>query len=289
MKSFYKERDGLGSIEYDGNSKLGAIALALGAIMESPIRSELVEEEAGLRRTIDHLWQANGSFRSFLVAGREKEDAPTFQNYYPGEALLSLAMTFAETKAPELEQKILTSARYYKDWHLKNRSPAFVPWHTQAYYIMWQQRRHVELEDWIFEMNDWLLGMQENSMVVYEDTLGRFYDPKNPKYGAPHASATGVYLEGLIDAFALAREVADEKRVQKYRRAILLGLRDAMQLEFADEIDWFYVANPERVKGGLRSAVYDNQIRVDNVQHVLMGLQKILQIFKPEDYAPVDP
>jgi hypothetical protein len=287
MKVFYKETDGLGGIEYDGNSKLGAIALAVGAIMESPIRAEFAKEEAGLRRAIDHLWQPDGSFRSFLVAGKEKEDALTYQNFYPGEALLSLAMTFAETQSEDLNQKILTSARYYKEWHLKNRNPAFVPWHSEAYYIMWQQRKHAELKDWIFEMNDWLLGMQERSMVEYEDTLGRFYDPERPKYGGPHASSTGVYLEGLIDAFALAREVGDEKRVQKYRRAILLGLRDAMQLEFGDEIDWFYVAQPEKVRGGLRSTVSDNQIRVDNVQHVLMGLQKILTRFKPEDYAPV--
>jgi hypothetical protein len=302
MKTFYRDRDGLGSIEFDGSSKLGAIALALGAIMESSIRSEFVSEEAALRRTIDHLWQPNGRFTTFLTlpnAGTGKpegddeelegDDDAKYHNFYPGEALLSLAMTFAETRSAELEQKILTSARHYKEWHLKNRNPAFVPWHTEAYYVMWQQRQQAELKDWIFEMNDWLLGMQERSMVEYEDTLGRFYDPKNPKYGGPHASSTGVYLEGLIDAFALAREVGDEKRVQKYRRAILLGLRDAMQLEFGDEIDWFYVTKPEHVRGGLRVAVYDNQIRVDNVQHVLMGLQKVLHVFKPADYAPVDP
>jgi hypothetical protein len=300
MKAFYRDRDGLGSIEYDGSSKLGAIALALGAIMESPIRSEFAKEEAALRRTIDRLWLPTGRFDTFLTSSGtpggeddegelEGDDHLKYHNFYPGEALLSLALTFAETRDATLEQKILTSARHYKEWHLQNRNPAFVPWHTQAYYVMWQQRQHAELRDWIFEMNDWLLGMQERSMVEYEDTLGRFYDPKNPQYGGPHASSTGVYLEGLIDAFALAREVGDEKRVQKYRRAILLGLRDAMQLEFGDEIDWFYVAKPERVRGGLRVAVYDNQIRVDNVQHVLMGLQKVLSRFKPEDYAPVDP
>jgi hypothetical protein len=300
MKAFYKDRDGLGSIEYDGSSKLGAIALALGAIMESPIRSEFSSEEAALRRAIDHLWLPTGRFDTFLTLSGtqqgddeegelESDDALKYHNFYPGEALLSLAMTFAETRDAALEQKILTSARHYKQWHLENRNPAFVPWHTEAYYVMWQQRQYAELKDWVFEMNDWLLGMQERSMVEHEDTLGRFYDPKNPQYGGPHASSTGVYLEGLIDAFALAREVGDEKRVQKYRRAILLGLRDAMQLEFGDEIDWFYVAEPQRVRGGLRVAVYDNQIRVDNVQHVLMGLQKVLARFKSEDYATVDP
>ena len=41
-----------------------------------------------------------------------------------------------------------------------------------------------------------------------------------------------------------------------------------MQLEFADDIDMFYIPDRTAVRGGLRTAVYNNEIRVDNVQHV---------------------
>jgi hypothetical protein len=134
-------------------------------------------------------------------------------------------------------------------------------------------------------MNDWLVDtMQEHSRVAYDDTLGRFYDPVSNKYGPPHASSTGVYLEGLIDAFAMARELGDKEHQEKYRRAIVLGLRSSMQLQFADDIDLFFVHDRERVRGGMRTTVYDNRIRVDNVQHVLMGVQKIVREFAPEDY-----
>jgi hypothetical protein len=93
-----------------------------------------------------------------------------------------------------------------------------------------------------------------------------------------------VYLEGLIDAFVLAREIGDKAHQEKYRKAIVLGLRSSMQLQFGDEVDLYYVRDKQRVLGGMRTEVYDNEIRVDNVQHVLMGVQKILQEFRPEDF-----
>ena len=135
-------------------------------------------------------------------------------------------------------------------------------------------------------MNDWLLDMQDNQPSPYRDTLGRFYDKDRPKYGPPHASSTGVYLEGLIDAFRLAREVGDSARADRYREAIARGLRSSMQLQFADDVDMFYVPSHkrDRVRYGLRTTVYDNAIRVDNVQHVLLGVFRITRTFSAEDY-----
>ena len=65
----------------------------------------------------------------------------------------------------------------------------------------------------------------------------------------------------------------------------MLGLRSAMQLAFRNDVDMFYVAERDRVKGGLRTTVFNNKIRVDNVQHVLMAVQKIIRAFEPEDFA----
>ncbi len=277
---FYHEEDGLGGnglglIEFDSKAKLGAIALAALAIAEHPERASFTDEQAALGRSIDHLWQESGAFATFLKpAGRDDN-----QNFYPGEALLYWAHLYRETKDPALLERILRSFAYYRDWHLANRNPAFVPWHTMAYELVWQETGGDELKDWIFEMNDWLLALQQPVSEAYPDTAGRFYDPDNPGYGPPHASSTGVYLEGLIRAFALARETGDSARAEAYRRAIVKGLRSLMQLEFTDEIDMFYIKKRERVRGALRTTVYDNEIRVDNVQHGLMALMDILETF----------
>lgn len=152
-----------------------------------------------------------------------------------------------------------------------------MPWHTQAYAKVWRVTRDPQLLDFIFEMNDWLLGMQQWDSAPYPDTRGRFYDPDRPQYGVPHASATGVYLEGLAEAQRLASIVGDEKRAERYGLAIRRGLRSVMQLQFVDDVDMYYISKREQARGGVRTTVYDNQIRVDNVQHNLLGVLNILR------------
>lgn len=93
-----------------------------------------------------------------------------------------------------------------------------------------------------------------------------------------------MYLEGLIAAYGLARHLGDAARAETYRIAINRVLRNAMQLQFADEVDLFYVSRRDRVEGGMRTTVYDNEIRVDNVQHVLMGVLTVLDTFNAADY-----
>lgn len=237
--------------------------------------------ERVLSGTIDYLWQKDGSFRTFLVP-QERNDN---QNFYPGEALLYLAHKYRKLGEESIALRAWNSARYYKEWHLKNRNPAFVPWHTMAYSALLERRFDRELAEWVFEMNDWLLSMQQTAPLLYPDIDGRFYDPKRPKFGVPHASSTGVYLEGLLAAYRLAKATGDHGRSENYRKAIVRGVRSLMQLEFRDDIDTFYISKKERVLGGLRTTVYNNEIRVDNIQHGLMAILQILTEFSEDDFG----
>jgi hypothetical protein len=276
LQRYYRSEGQLGFVEGNQKAKLGAIALAALAIVEHRDRSKWQEEEAALRRTVQSLWHEDGSFTTFFKpAGRNDN-----QNFYPGEALLLWATLYQESHDEKLLAQIMKSFRYYKAWHLDSsaphrRNPAFTPWHTQAYYMVWRETRNEELRDFIFEMNDWLLDVQQWDKVQYRDTKGRFHAPDRP-FGPPHASSTGVYLEGLVDAYQLAEELGDSKRAARYATAVRRGLRSSMQLQFVDDVDMFYVSERDPVFGGIRTTVYDNQIRCDNVQHTLMGTQKIL-------------
>ena len=108
----------------------------------------------------------------------------------------------------------------------------------QSLYALTRRRPFAE---WVFEMNDWLLPMQQWEGLA-EDLRGRFYDPKRPEFGPPHASSTGVYCDGLADAAALARAVGDSARAVSYERAVARGMRSLRQLQFRDERDAFYVS-----------------------------------------------
>lgn len=285
LQHYYHRQGSFGLIHSDPDViKLGAVALAGLAVLENYNGAQYKAEERALAQTVLSLWQPDGSFRTFFRP-RSRNDN---QNFYPGEALLFWASLYERDRDPELLERFMKSYEYYRSWHLQpdNRNPAFVPWHTQAYYKIWQITRDPRLRQAIFEMNDWLLDVQQRSVVDdYADFLGRFYDPNRP-FGPPHSSSTGVYLEGLIDAFRLAREVGDRARAEQYQIAIVLGLRSTMQLQFDDDWDMFYVPKAKRklVRGGVRTRAYDSTIRCDNVQHNLMAMLTILQTFSPQDY-----
>lgn len=283
MANTYRQEGALGVITGPGNEvSLGSVALAALAIAESHAGSGYGAEQAALSATIDRLGADNGAFRTFLRPATRNDN----QNFYPGEALLYWAILYEKQPDPALLGRFMTSFRYYRQWHRDHRNPAFIGWHTQAYYKVWRQTGDKELRDFVFEMNDWLIGLQQWAVPTeYRDLMGRFYAP-GAGYGPPHASSTGIYLEGLADAFRIAREAGDAKRAESYRIAILRGLRDVLQLQFADDTDMFYVPPGFRkfVAGGIRTTEYDNVIRIDNVQHNLMAMLNVLQAFRPEDY-----
>jgi hypothetical protein len=133
------------------------------------------------------------------------------------------------------------------------------------------------LADWVFEMADWLLAMQQTDPDLPPDLWGRFYRPDRPDFGPPHAASTAVYLEGLADAWRLAGRCGDVDRQARYAGAVRLGLRDLRQLQFVDKTDMYYVSQRERVAGAVRTEVYDNTIRIDSVAHTLLAVLSTLQ------------
>ncbi len=249
LKHYYAEEDGLGLIDERGKVKLGAIALAAMAIRECPNRSDKSHIESLLRNTVDALWQVNGEFRTFLRPANRND----CQNFYPGEAPLLWSQGYAESGDSQLLRRIERSFEYYQQWHQKNRNPAFVPWHTQAYWCLWRalvsdRHRLVDfsltdrLREAIFEMNDWLIDIQQWEDAPSVDCRGRFYSPDQP-FGPPHASSTAVYLEGLSDAYCMAKSVGDNGRAYSYKRSILRGIRSLAQLCFKTDTDMFYIKN----------------------------------------------
>jgi hypothetical protein len=280
LRRYYAEEGPLGLIVEGPKVKLGACALAALALAEHPEPARFAAPLAKLRATVAALWREDGSFRTFHRPA-ERDDN---QNFYPGEALLFWARRLAAGDPAIDPARYALSFRFYREHFRRAPNPAFVPWHTQAHCAALPVLGDQTLAAFVFEMTDWLLPMQQWETAPYPELRGRFYDPRNPGWGPPHASSTAVYVEGLIDAFALARQEGAAERAEACRVAILRGLRNLMQLQFRDADDMYYVARRERVAGAIRTEVYDNTIRVDNVQHSLMAAMKILDRFSTEDY-----
>ena len=202
-------------------------------------------------------------------------------NFYAGEALLfwAEAMRRKTGFAPTLERYTEIFARC-RERHYQARNPAFVPWHTEACASLFKQTGRREFADFALEINDWLLPMQQwdERPDLPLDLRGRFYDPRRPEFGPPHAASTGAYLEGLTDAIAIARTLGDAGRAAAYERAVGRGLRSLRQLQFRDERDAFYVSKRDRVMGALRTEAYDNAVRIDSAAHALAATVNVLKL-----------
>ncbi|MCY4600205.1 MAG: hypothetical protein OXF27_09840 [Acidobacteria bacterium] len=268
---------GRGAIVEPTGAKLGAAALAALAILESPARAEFLHELKLLAAGVESLVDDEHGFRTFFFP--PERDGENW-NFYSGEALLfgAEAARRGAGVAPALERCAEAFARC-RERHRRDRNPAFVPWHTQACASLFQQTGRREYADFALEISDWLLPMQQwdQDDGLPPDLRGRFYDPRRPQFGPPHAASTGAYLEGLADALTLARSVGDSARVAAYERTITRGLRSLRQLQFRDERDTFYIAKRRRVMGALRTEAYDNTVRVDSAAHALAAAVKLLQ------------
>jgi len=252
-----------------GKGKLGATALAALCILEhAGTTGAHADTLANLRAGIDRQWQSDGAFRTFFWPPERNDN----QNFYPGEALLFYAVLHAHTGDSDVLARAMASFRYYRAWHRQHPNPAFVPWHTQAYVRLYRACGEPELRDFVFAMNDWLCGIQQWGGNLAPDLWGRFYAPAKPAYGPPHAASTGVYLEGLGDAYALAAETGDTARAERYRTAIRRGLRSLRQLQVVSEADMFYMQQRTPVHGAIRTEAYNNEIRLDNMGHAMLAL-----------------
>ena len=275
LKHYYREDQLFGLIEYSEKVKLGAAALAALTLSKAPQPQQWSRQLEALDRTVSHLWNNDGSFRTFYRP-RERNDN---QNFYPGEALLYWTYKYANDPNPFLLNRIWKSIEYYQAWHAENLNPAFVPWHTMAYAQLWEVEPDERLIHYIFAMNDWLLQMQQQAdEVIYPDMAGRFYAP-GKGWGIPHVSSTAVYLEGLAAALGIAKQRKDAERVERYSQALREGLRNLLQLQYNHPAELYYMAEGCRrsVLGGFRTAVYDSEIRCDNVQHALQAIRAALK------------
>lgn len=236
-----------------------------GFLIMSVLNTESPDKEMILKRLGAGILDSqlpDGSFRTNFVSKEIKG-----VDYYPGEAMLSLMKLYMATRNPEYLDCVKKAFYYYSDYWRKNKNTAFIPWHTQADYLLYQETKDAKIAEFIFEMNDWLIDNYQIFDCPYIDKIGAF--PKKK----PSACSTAVYLEGMNNAYSLAKERGDEFHAEKYARSITLGARFVLQNQFNQD-NTFYLKNPKRAIGGIRMMLVDNRQRVDFIQHTVMAFLK---------------
>jgi hypothetical protein len=255
--------------------KLGTMALTLAAVQNASLASRFAACRLPLTKAILSWQRSDGSFRCRSNSGSAADDA-SGQDYFPGEALLALAVEVRRGSHRAL-RAMSAAFPWYRSRFRDRASAAFVPWQVQAWvlYAEWAMNSGVlsapsvrECADFVFEMTDWMLRWQ---VGLPSGTTGGFaFSDRRP--GCSSAS----YTEAVISAFSLAQQIGASGRAVRYRQSARLGLAFVRRLQFAPG-DAALLADPGRAEGGTATSLSELTIRCDNDQHALTAYLAALQ------------
>ncbi len=263
-----------------GAEALGATALLVCAICDLPDNRALHTLRDSLADGLLHQQRADGSFKIFY------DDRPDDANkyFYPGECLLALGKMHRQTGNAKYLQAVQAAFGYYHEMFQKDPNRAFVPWHIQAWALAYDITGDRKYLDFVFQMADYLTTFQaDEKSDVYPDMIGGFV---NEQGFAGVASA--AFMEGMVEAFRVARKSGDADRTRKYHKVVLLGVRFLDQLTFKD-LDAFYCVSRKDVIGGVKMSPADHTIRIDNCMHVVNVLLSTRELLFSAPAAPPPP
>lgn len=229
------------------------LLLALSNLPENDSRRSLMKDLATT------LWKRielpHGRIATHRNAGDPSPEA--FQDYFPGQVLLALAVACKENVSSIDEERLRRSFQYYRHRFRYKRNFGQVTWLMQAFSKWGQLTGEAHFAEMVFEIADWLLGYQQDKTGAFIND----HQSETPGY------TTAVYLEGIAAALPLANGV----RAQKYSDSFARGFRFLDQL-IIQERDQSILPNPDFALGGLRQGLYYSEVRTDFVQHSLSAI-----------------
>ncbi len=230
------------------------LLLALSNLSEDDPRRSLSKDLAAT------LWRRIELPHGRIATHRNAADPASdgFQDYFPGQVLLALAVACEQNVSEIDEERLRRSFQYYRHRFRYKRHFGQVAWLMPAFSKWWQVTGESHFSDLVLEIGDWLLGYQQDKTGAFIND----HQPDTPGY------TTAVYLEGIAAALPVAAASGHECR---YRESFARGSRFLDQL-IIQERDQAVLPNPDWAFGGLRQGLYYSEVRTDFVQHSLSAI-----------------
>ncbi|MBN1203584.1 MAG: hypothetical protein JXB05_01500 [Myxococcaceae bacterium] len=242
-------------ISADAGTSISEVSFVLLALLETG------DDDTTAATLATTLWSSIGAHGRFTCHMDPAFDDDSFQDLYPGQALLALARA-AEKKvcAPD-EAKLAQARRFYRHRFRHKRHWEQVSWLAQAFVAWWRVDRDAEAARFAFEICDWALTHQSEKTGAFLND----HQPDTPGY------TTALYLEALAAGIELAAGLRDSARQQRYLDASArgVGFLDVLVLQDRDAP---LLPNPRQAIGGVRTSLVKSEVRVDSVQHALSAL-----------------
>lgn len=274
---------------YNRKSKLGGTGVLLVAMMQyrSFTGDKSYDEYIkGYTRHIMSRVYENGEILGYyihpqfqdgqpLINMTDEERKATFSFYYPGEALLGLAL-FANNFLDDenLAKEVRKVAKKALDWIVDERPKIYADLFTALPSDAWLMQA---IEEWAkdkdFQKQNYINFVFTDAATMVEKTYrhddspyidyegGYYYE-----YG-DHYFPDGARSEGLIAAYYLAKYLNMDNLAKKLLNACKRVAMCQFHL-FNDEINNYSHKNPERSLNSIRFKATRQWVRVDSIQHV---------------------
>lgn len=210
-----------------------------------------------------------------LINMTDEERKETFSFYYPGEALLGLAL-FANNflDDEDLAKEVRKIGKKALDWIVDERPHIYADLFTALPSDAWLMQA---IEEWCkdkdFQKQNYINFVFTDAATMVEKTYrhddspyidyegGYYYE-----YG-DHYFPDGARSEGLIAAYYLAKYLNMNNLSEKLLNACKRVAMCQFHL-FNDEINNYSHKNPERSLNSIRFKATRQWVRVDSIQHV---------------------
>ena len=284
---------------FNKKAKLGGAGIGLVALMQYRSLSHDKQYDRYIEGLVRHLLSRideTGEMIGYYIHPKYNGGKPIispdpetkkalFSFYYPGEALLGLALFYRnfDTDDTELKQKVFKQSRKAMDFLVdirpKKYSHLFEPLPSDAWLMQAVEQWHtvedfIEQKDIDFVFNDAQrmfdhMYQDYNTFDETKDYIGGFYY----SYG-DHVYHDASRNEGIVAAYYLAKQLGDEKKAAYIMTHMLLSAKGLM-LTYHSERSAYAHRFPKKSVGTFRFKLTRQWIRIDSIQHAVCFLLRL--------------
>jgi hypothetical protein len=263
-------------------NRVGLAALLALSIYELPTPDpKLVAEAERLCTFLRKQCRPDGSVHYTEGAtGDPLKLDPTGINEYPGAALFAVLVGNRIQPAAWKTDVVIKGLAYYRAQFKVSPHPLFAAALSPVCAELYHQTKSNDAATAIFEMNDWLCGLQIAPT-----------DPRSPQWAGgfrsyrdgkltddPPGAEVGLYVQSLALAYQINRHVPDLARNERYKAALLESTRFICSLQYL-ESNTRHFENTFRAHmliGGFHLSQVDGTLRIDATGTAIIGLLAFL-------------
>ncbi|MEA1922681.1 MAG: protein containing Six-hairpin glycosidase-like domain protein [Pseudomonadota bacterium] len=285
---------------FNHKSKLGGAGIGLVALVRYTMLSKdytFTKEMSGLVRHLLSRIDDEGEMIGYYLHPLYNDGKPIinpsptvkkelFSFYYPGEALLGLALYYRhlEFKDEALNIEIRHKSKKALDFLVQTRPLRYAHLFTPLPADAWLMQA---IEEWVKvpgfkkkayinfvfdDANAMWSHMYNEANALYSDYPGGFYY----NYG-DHVYHDASRCEGLMAAYGLAKYLEDDERARQIKKNVILSANGIMNLRNTPESTFAHLY-PEKSNRSFRFKLTRAWIRVDSTQHAVCFFARLYKI-----------